>query len=284
MTIAIAITGASGQLGRATIAFLKVRAATTPIIALARDPAKVADLGVEARTFDYTHPVNTLAPALTGVETVVLISSSDFNDRVGQHRNVIDAAVAAGVRRIIYTSILKADVSPLLIAQDHRATEALIAASGLSATVLRNGWYTENWTGTLSAALAAGALIGAAGAAKFTPATRGDYAEAVAIVAADAAHNGETYELGGDEAFTLAELAAEVSRQTGKPLPYNDLPPQAYQGILESFGLHAGFAAMLVDVDVRAAEGWLEERSGTLSGLLGRPTASMASAVAAALP
>lgn len=279
----IAITGASGQLGRAAIEFLKTRAATTPIIALTRDTAKVADLGVEARAFDYTHPVDTLAIALAGVETLVLISSSDFNDRVGQHRNVIDAAVAAGVDRIIYTSILKADVSPLLIAQDHRATEALIAASGLGATVLRNGWYTENWTGTLGAALQAGALIGAAGAAQFTPATRRDYAEVVAIVAADAAHDGEVYELGGDEAFTLADLAAEVARQTGKPLPYNDLPPEVYQGILESFGLPAGFAAMLVDVDVRASEGWLEERSGTLSGLLGRPTVSMASAVAAAL-
>lgn len=279
----IAITGASGQLGRAAIEFLKTRAATTPIIALARDTAKVADLGVEARAFDYTHPGSTLATALAGVETLVLISSSDFNDRVGQHRNVIDAAVAAGVDRIIYTSILKADASPLLIAQDHRATEAIIAASGLGATVLRNGWYTENWTGTLGAALEAGALIGAAGAAQFTPATRRDYAEVVAIVAADAAHEGETYELGGDEAFTLAELAAEVARQTGKPLPYNDLPPEVYQSILESFGLPAGFAAMLVNVDVRAAEGWLEERSGTLSGLLGRPTASMASAVAAAM-
>lgn len=279
----IAITGASGQLGRAAIEFLKTHAAITPIIALARDTAKVADLGVEARAFDYTHPGSTLATALAGVETLVLISSSDFNDRVGQHRNVIDAAVAAGVDRIIYTSILKADVSPLLIAQDHRETEALIAASGLGATVLRNGWYTENWTGTLGAALEAGALIGAAGAAQFTPATRRDYAEVVAIVAADSAHGGEVYELGGDEAFTLADLAAEVARQTGKPLPYSDLPPEVYQGILESFGLPPGFAAMLVDVDVKAAEGWLEERSGTLSGLLGRPTASMASAVAGVL-
>lgn len=279
----IAITGASGQLGRAAIDFLKTRAASAPIIALARDTAKVADLEVEARAFDYTHPADALVDALAGVETLVLISSSDFTNRVGQHRNVIDAAVAAGVDRIIYTSILKADVSPLLIAQDHRATEALIAASGLRATVLRNGWYTENWTGTLGAALEAGALIGAAKSAQFTPATRRDYAEAIAIVAADAAHAGATYELGGDEAFTLAELAAEVARQTGKSLPFNDLPPEVYQGILESFGLPAGFAAMLVDVDVKAAEGWLKDDSGTLSGLLGRPTASMASAVAAAL-
>ena len=279
----IAITGASGQLGRAAITLLKAAVDPAQIVALARDPAKIADLGVEARAFDYTHQPDALAPALAEVETLVLISSSDFNDRVGQHRNVIDAAKAAGVGRIIYTSILKADVSPMLIAEDHRATEALIAGSGLSATILRNGWYTENWTGTLGAALGAGALIGSAGSARFTPATRSDYAEAIAVVAASADHAGKTYELGGDEAFTLSELAAEVALQAGKPLPYNDLPPEVYQGILESFGLPAGFAALLVDVDVKAAEGWLEDTSGTLSQLLGRPTTLMAAAVRAAL-
>ncbi len=279
----IAITGASGQLGRAAIDFLKARVDPAQIVALARDPAKVAGLGVEARAFDYTHQPDAIAPALAGVETLVLISSSDFNDRAGQHRNVIDAAKAAGVGRIIYTSILKADVSPMLIAQDHRATEALIAASGLSATILRNGWYSENWTGTLGAALDAGALIGSAGSARFTPATRNDYAEAIAVVAASADHAGKIHELGGDEAFTLSELAAEVARQSGKPLPYTDLPPEVYQGILESFGLPTGFAALLVDVDVKAAEGWLEDPSGTLSRLIGRPTIPMAAAVSAAL-
>jgi NAD(P)H dehydrogenase (quinone) len=279
----IAITGASGQLGRAAITFLKARVDPGQIIALARDPSKVAELGVEARVFDYTRQPEAPAPALAGVETLVLISSSDFNDRVGQHRNVIDAAKSAGVSRIIYTSILKADVSPLLIAEDHRATEAIITASGLSATVLRNGWYTENWTGTLGAALEVGALIGSAGSARFTPATRSDYAEAIAIVATSADHVGKTYELGGDEAFTLAELAAEVAQQAGKPLPYNDLPPEVYQGILESFGLPSGFVGLLVDVDVKAGEGWLEDTSGTLSHLLRRPTTRMAEAVSAAL-
>lgn len=279
----IAITGASGQLGRAAIDFLKARVDPAQIVALARDPAKVAHLGVETRAFDYTHQPDALATALAGVETLVLISSSDFNDRVGQHRDVIEAAKAAGVSRIVYTSILKADISPMLIAEDHRATEDIIAESGLSATILRNGWYTENWTGTLDAALQAGALIGSAGAARFTPATRSDYAEAIAVVAASADHAGKTYELGGDEAFTLTDLAAEVARQSGKPLPYNDLPPEVYQGILESFGLPTGFAAMLVDVDVKAPAGWLEDTSGTLSRLLGRPTTRMAQAVSAAL-
>ncbi|MDP3340755.1 NAD(P)H-binding protein [Frigidibacter sp.] len=277
----IAITGASGQLGRLAIAHLKTLTDPAGIVALARDPAKVADLGVAARAFDYTQP-ETMGPALEGVQTLVLISSSDFNDRVGQHRNVIEAAKAAGVGRILYTSLLKADSSPLLLAADHRETEAMIAGSGLPAAILRNGWYTENWTGNLGGAIAAGALIGAAGTARFTPAVRSDYAEALAVVAADAGRVG-VLELAGEEVITLADLAAEVSRQTGKALPYNDLPAEVYQGLLESFGLPAGFAGVLVDVDVKATGGWLADDSGTLAKLLGRPTVRLAEAVAAAL-
>lgn len=278
----IAITGASGQLGRLAISHLKTLTDPPEIVALARDPGKLGDLGVIARAFDYTRPAG-LAAALDGVKTLALISSSDFNDRQGQHRNVIQAAEAAGVERIIYTSILKADRSPLLIAADHAATEDIIAASSLSATILRNGWYTENWTDNLGGAIAAGALIGAAGKACFTPATRADYAHALAVVAADPTHAGQIYELAGDEGFTLSELAAEVSRQTGKTLPYNDLPGEVYQGVLESLGLPPGFAQLLVDVDNKAGEGWLADDSGTLSRLLGRPTVRLDLAVANAL-
>ena len=276
----IAITGATGQLGRLAIAQLKSIADPAQIIALARDPAKAADLGVATRAFDYTGPD---AAALEGVDVLALISSSDFNDRVGQHVNVINAAKAAGVGRIIYTSIQQADVSPMLIAADHKATEAAIRDAGLPATILRNGWYSENWTGNLAGAISAGALIGAAGDAPFTPATRADYAQALAVVAADEGHAGQVYELGGDQTITLADIAAEVSRQTGKAMPYNNLPGDVYQGILESFGLPAGFAAVLVDVDLQAQGGWLADTSGTLRKLIGRPTTPLAAAVRAAL-
>ena len=215
--------------------------------------------------------------------TLVLISSNDFDDRVGQHRNVIAAAQAAGVSRILYTSLLNAAQSPMLLAADHKATEEAIFAAGLTYTFLRNGWYTENHTGSLGGAIAAGAMIGAAGAGRFSAAARADYAEAIAVTAATTGHDNAIYELAGDEAYSYADMAAEVSRQTGKTIPYNDLPPDAYAGILQSFGLPAGFAHVLADSDVQAGQGALFNDSRTLSRLIGRPTTPMATTVAAAL-
>jgi NAD(P)H dehydrogenase (quinone) len=276
----IAITGATGQLGRLAIAALKARGQSP--IALVRDPAKAADLGVEARAFDYKASA-TLAPALQGVTTLVLISSNDFDDRAGQHRNVIAAAKAAGVTRILYTSLLNATQSPMLLAADHKATEEAILASGLTYTILRNGWYTENHTGSLGGAIAAGAMIGSAGAGRFSSAARADYADAIAATAATSGHDNAIYELAGDTAYTYADMAAEVSRLTGKTIPYNDLPPETYAGILQSFGLPEGFAHVLADSDVQAGKGALFNDSRTLSRLIGRPTTPFAATVAAAL-
>lgn len=276
----IAITGATGQLGRLALAALKARAPEAAVIALARNPQ--ADPGVPVRAFDYTRP-ETLGPALAGVDTLVLISSNDFNDRAGQHRAVIDAAKAAGVGRVIYTSILKGAASPMILAQDHIATEAYLAQSGLAHTILRNGWYTENYTGSLAGAIAAGAMIGSADDGLVSPAARADYAEAIAVTALDAAHSGKVYELAGDTALTMSEFAAEVGRQAGKPLPYNSLPPETYAGILQSFGLPAGFATVLADCDLQAASGALFDDSRTLSALIGRPTTPVAATIAAAL-
>ncbi len=276
----IAITGATGQLGRLAIAALKSRGKAP--IALARDPAKAADLGVQARAFDYAAP-ETLAPALAGVDTLVLISSNDVGQRMPHHLNVIAAAKDAGVSRLLYTSILRADTSPMLLAADHKATESAIRASGLTYTFLRNGWYTENHTAGLAGAIAAGALIGSAGAGRFSAAARSDFAEAIAVTAATSGHDNASYELAGDTAYTYADLAAEVSRLTGKAIPYNDLPPATYAGILASFGFPEGFAHVLADSDVQAGHGALYDDSRTLSRLIGRPTTPMAATVAAAL-
>lgn len=275
----IAITGATGQLGRLAIAALKARGATP--VALARSPEKAADLGVPVRAFDYR---SADPAALAGAETLVLISSNDFDDRAGQHARVIAAAKAAGVGRIVYTSILKGDASPMkYLAADHIATEAALKASGLPATILRNGWYTENYTGSLGAALAHGAMIGAAGDAPLSTAARKDYAEAIAVTALDAAHAGQTYELAGDTAHTMADLAAEVARQSGKPVAWVPMAEADYAKALEGFGLPAGFAAALADSDASAQKGALHDTSRTLSRLIGRPTTPFAETVRAAL-
>lgn len=273
----IAITGATGHLGRLAIAALQARGAQP--IALARDPSK-ADLGVETRAFDYTR----VDPAaLKGVDTLVLISSNDFNDRVGQHRNVIAAASAAGVKRVIYTSILKGDQSPMGLAQDHIATEAAIRDAGIPATLLRNGWYTENYTGALAAALQHGAIIGAAGEGRVNSAARKDYAEAIAVVALDEAHTGKTYELAGDTAHSGADFAAAVAKAAGKPVAYVSMSQADYANALIGFGLPEGFAQVLADSDARAGEGALADESRTLSRLIGRPTTPISETIAAAL-
>lgn len=273
----IAITGATGHLGRLAIAALQARGAQP--IALARDPSK-ADLGVETRAFDYTKAD---PAALKGVDTLVLISSNDFNDRAGQHRNAIAAAKAAGVKRILYTSILKGDQNPMILAQDHIATEAAIREAGIPATILRNGWYTENYTGSLGAALEHGAIIGAAGEGKVNSAARKDYAEAIAVAALDAAHTGKTYELAGDAAHTGADFAAAVAKAAGKPVAYVPMSQTDYAKALTGFGLPEGFAHVLADSDARAGEGALSDDSGTLSRLIGRPTTAIAETIAAAL-
>lgn len=274
----IAVTGATGQLGRLAVAALKAKG-TAPV-ALARSPEKAAGLGVETRAFDYTQPD---PAALKGVDVLVLISSNDFTDRAGQHRAAIAAAKQAGVGRIVYTSILKGAASPMLLAQDHVATEAALAESGIPHTILRNGWYTENYTGALDAALQHGAILGAAGEGKVSSASRKDYAEAIAVVATGAGHEGRVYELAGDTAHSGAELAAAVSAAAGKPVAYVNMAQADYARALEGFGLPAGFAAVLADSDARAAEGALHDDSRTLSRLIGRPTTPMAETVAAAL-
>lgn len=274
----IAITGATGQLGSLATAALRARGAKP--IALARTPARAVNLGVETRPFEYT---NADPNSLNGVDTLVLISSNDFNDRVGQHRKVIAAAKTAGVGRILYTSILKGDGSPMILAMDHIATEAAVRDSGIPATILRNGWYTENYTGGLSAAILHGAIIGAAGDGRVSSAARKDYAEAIAVTALDTSHAGKTYELAGDWAHTGADLAAAVAAASGKPVAYLSLPQSDYAKTLQGFGLPEGFAIALADSDAHAAKGALYDDSRTLSRLIGRPTTPIGETIEAAL-
>lgn len=278
----IAVTGATGQLGRLVIEKLKQKVDANSIVALARSPEKAADLGVPARQADYGKP-ETLTAALQGAETLLLISSSEVGQRAVQHSNVIAAAKKAGVKWIVYTSLLAADTSPLSLADEHKTTEAELKASGIAYTILRNGWYSENYTGSIGGAVAGGAFIGSAGNGKISSAPRADYAEAAVAVVTGTGHAGKTYELAGDEAYTLSDLAAEISTQTGKQIPYKDLPEADYAAALKGFGLPEGLADAIAGWDVGASKGALFSDSKQLSELIGRPTTPLAVAVKAAL-
>ncbi len=276
----IAVTGASGQLGRATIEILRDKGA--PVIGLARALETVDTLGVPLRAADYDRP-ETLEPALAGIETLLLVSGNEIGSRLRQHRAVIDAAKAAGLRWIVYTSLLRADRSPLSLAPEHFATEQALAASGIPHTILRNGWYVENYTASIPGALAGGAFLGAAGSGRISAAARADYAAAAAAVLTGEGHVGATYELAGDTAFTLTDLAAEISRQTGRDIPYRDLSEPDYAAALAGFGLPEPVAHAYASFDAAAARDALFDDGGQLSRLIGRPTTPLATSVAAAL-
>lgn len=280
-----AVTGATGQLGRLVVEALLTTIPANQIVAAARNPAKASDLasrGVIVREADYSRP-ETLGPALAGVEKVLLISSTEVEGRLPRHGAVIDAAAQAGVSLIAYTSMLHADTSPARLAIEHLKTEELIAASELPAVILRNGWYAENHLMALPAALEHGAFVGAAKGGRFSSAARQDYAEAAARVLATDGHAGRTYELAADQAFTLAELAAEVSRQSGKTIVYNDLSEAAFSDVLIGAGLPADLAALLADADAAASKGALFDAGGALGRLIGRSTTPIQSLVANAL-
>ena len=280
-----AVTGASGQLGRLVIEHLLNTTPSDRIVAIVRDPNKVRDLqdrGVIVRQADYTRP-ETLPAALAGVEKLLLISSVEVDGRLPLHRAVIDAARQADVALLAYTSMLHADTSPARLAVEHLQTEELIAASGIPAVILRNGWYAENHLMALPAALEHGAFVGAAGHGRFSSAARADYAAAAAVALTAADQGGRTYELAADHAFTMTDLAAEVSRQSGRTIVYNDLSAAAYQDVLTGVGLPLELAALLADADTAASRDALFDDGRALSQLTGRPTASLESLVAAAL-
>ncbi|MFD7387564.1 SDR family oxidoreductase [Streptomyces sp. NPDC059852] len=282
--MSIVVTGATGHLGRHVVEQLLEKVPAEQVTAVARTPEKAADLaerGVRIAVADYNAP-ETFDGLFAAGDKVLLISGSEVgNDRVGQHRAVIEAAKAAGVALLAYTSAPGTLTAAL--ADDHRATEEVLLASGLPYVLLRNGWYHENYTENLAPVLAHNAVTHAAGDGRISSASRADYAAAAVAVLTGEGHENRTYELGGDVAWSMGEYAAELSRQTGREIAENPVSAEALTGILTGAGVPAPFAAVLAGVDTSIAKGELVVDSGDLSRLAGRPTTPLADAIAAAL-
>lgn len=280
----IVITGASGMLGQLILNELLKSVPANELVAAVRSPQKVADfasLGVQVRQIDYDRP-DTLEAAFADAEKVLLISGSEVGSRVPQHANVIDACKNVDVKLLAYTSLLHADSSPLPLAAEHQQTEILLQESGLPHVILRHGWYTENYTAGIAAALEYGVLLGCAGEGKIASATRADYAAAAAVLLTSD-RTDKVYELAGDEAYTLSEFAAELSRQSGKTVQYQNLSQDDYSRALQNAGLPQPIAVMLAESDTGASKGGLFDDSKTLSQLIGRPTTPLSESIKASL-
>lgn len=269
------VTGTSGHLGRLAVIELVKKVPAGNVVALVRRPEAAASLealGIEVRIGDYNDPAS-LEKAFQGIDRLLLISSSEVGQRAAQHANVVSAARKAGIVFIAYTSILKADTSPLGLASEHRETEAAIKASGIPYAFLRNGWYTENRTGSVAPAIEHGTYLGAAGDGRTSSATRQDFAEgAVAVLTAETTEPNAVYELAGDESYSMTEFASGISVAAGKPVAYSDMSESEFASVLEAAGLPSPIATMLADSDTGTAKGALEDNSHTLSRLIGRPT------------
>ncbi len=282
----IAVTGATGALGQIVVRLLRERHPQLKTVALVRDTAKAAPLaalGAEVRLFDYDRP-ETLAPALAGVDKLLLISGNAVGERERQHRAVIEAAKAAGVGLIAYTSVLRASETSLPIAAEHKATEAVLAEVGVPFVLLRHGWYCENYVFRILAAIESGTLYSTAGDGLISAAARADFAEAaVAVLTAAEDQAGKVYELGGSTDITFADMAAIGSELSGKPIAVVDLPKPEFEAALIAIGTPAFVAGLIAKSDNGAREGGLHEPGGTLERLIGRPTTPMRDVLAAAL-
>jgi NAD(P)H dehydrogenase (quinone) len=281
----IVVTAATGQLGQLVVEALLKKIPAAEVAVAVRNPAKAAALaarGVQVRTADYTDPA-TLTAAFAGADKVLLISSSEVGRRVPQHTAVVTAAKEAGVGHLVYTSLLHADTSTLDLAPEHQATEQAIRDSGLPFTLLRNGWYTENYTSAITQGAEHGSFAGSSGDGKVASATRADYADAAAAVLTSEGHLGKVYELAGDTGWTNAELAAELTKATGKEIVYRNLTSDEHRALLAEVGVPDGLAGSLVNWDRGSAHGDLDDTSGDLRGLIGHATTPLAETVAALL-
>jgi len=282
----ILVTGASGHLGRLVVESLLNRGvAAENIVAGARNPERVADLaarGIHTVALDYTDTAS-IDAALEGVDHMLLVSSSEVGQRAAQHSNVITAAVKAGVEHLVYTSAPAATTSALILAPEHKATEEAIVASGIPATILRNGWYSENYAGNVAQAAETGELVASVGDGRVASASRKDFAEAAAVVLSEPGHVGKIYELSGDVAWDYTELASVLSTISGVDVAYRAVTPDEHAAILSAAGLDEGTIGFVVGLDANTRDGLLGVTTGDLSRLIGRPTTPLAEGLAAAV-
>ena len=281
----IAITGATGQLGNLVIEQLLQLTAAQNIVALVRKIDKAEHFkvqGIEPREFDYDRP-ETLVPALLGIDKLLLISANEIGRRTPQHQAVIDAAKVAGVPYLAYTSLLRADTSPLGLAQEHRETEKLIQDSGITYTFLRNNWYSENYLAGVAHTIEIGTLFGAAQDGRISSASRIDYAEAAAKVLTSTGHENKTYELAGSESFSVSDLATFIGQAVNKDIIYQNLSAEEYTQGLTQAGLPAGLVDVIVDADIQTIQGAMYSDSKDLEQLIGHKTTSIQDAIKAAL-
>jgi NAD(P)H dehydrogenase (quinone) len=282
--MSLVITGATGQLGRLVVESLLARGtAASDIVATGRSIDKLADLaerGVAVAALDYTDASSVAAVVKPG-DTLLLVSGSEVGQRTAQHATVIAAAKEAGVARIVYTSAPQATTSALVLAPEHKATEENLVASGVPFTILRNGWYTENYAGEIERGRENGAIVGSVGEGRVSSASRKDYADAAAVVLTEGGHDGAVYELSGDTAWNFDDLAAAIAGIVGREVVYNNLTPEEHTALLLSFGLDEGTAGFVVALDGNIRDGLLGETSGDLARLIGRPTTPLAEGLAA---
>ncbi len=281
----ITVTGATGHLGRLVIDGLLAKLPAQDVVAIVRDPAKAADLaaqGVEVRVAAYDD-MRALNAALKGVDKLLLVSGSEVGRRIQQHRNVIDAAKAAGIRHIVYTSAPQATTTALILAPEHKATEEYLAGSGVPYTIVRNNWYTENYVQQVATARQTGTIVAAAGEGRVASAPRADYAAGTVAVLLGEGHEGKVYEFSGDYAWNFHELATAIAEVIGRPVVYQPVDAATLIGILKSVGLDEGTAGFVAALDSNIAAGLLGHASPDLARLLGRPTTPLVEGLRAAL-
>lgn len=283
--MSVVVTGATGHLGRLVVeGLLEAGVAPDEVVAGGRRTERLADLagrGVRVAVVDYDRP-ETLAEAFAGAHTLVLVSGSDVGRRIAQHGAAIDAAKAAGVRRVVYTSAPHADTSSLVVSPDHKATEELLAASGLAVTVLRDNWYTENYLPALQQAAATGEIVSSTGDGRVASASRADYAAGVVAVVTGEGHEGRTYEVSGDHAWTHDELAEAAAQVLGRPVVHRRVTADEQRAGLLAAGLDEGTVGFLVALDQNTAAGELADATDTLRTLIGRPTTPLVDGLRAA--